>query len=80
MNPEMKVQMKGFLYVGAVVIVGAMILVYYINDMASSALMGASPEFKPHFPTVPVTDITQAPQCVEGYDKQWIGCQKMTAE
>jgi hypothetical protein len=45
--------------------------------MNMSSLMGESPVYKPNFPSVPTTDITQAPQCLEGYDKQWVGCHKL---
>ena len=77
MNPDMKLQIKGLAFVGTIVAIGAAIVTYYVYDMSSSALMGASPDWKPHFPAVPTTDITQAPQCAEGYDKQWVGCQKL---
>jgi hypothetical protein len=74
---EMKVQVRGLAFVGVVLFAASVILVFFLSDMADNALMGASPKYKPNFPAVPVTDITQAPQCLEGYDKPWIGCQKL---
>jgi predicted lipid-binding transport protein (Tim44 family) len=74
---EMKVQKIGFTLVGIILAIAGVIILFFLKDMADNALMGASPKFKPNFPAVPVTDITQAPQCAAGYDKTWVGCQKL---
>lgn len=78
MNPaEMKVQKIGFTIVGIILAIAGVIIMFFLKDMADNALMGASPKYKQNFPAVPVTDITQAPQCAAGYDKTWVGCQKL---
>jgi len=78
MNPaEMKVQKIGFTLVGIILAIAGVIIMVFLKDMSDNALMGASPKFKANFPAVPVTDITQAPQCAAGYDKTWVGCQKL---
>ena len=74
---EMKVQKIGFTLVGIILAIAGVIILFFLKDMADNALMGASPKFKPNFPAVPVTGITQAPQCAAGYDKTWVGCQKL---
>jgi hypothetical protein len=74
---EMKTQLKGFTAVGIIVAVGGLVLMFFLKEMSMSTLMGASPQYKPNFPAVPTTDITTAAQCVQGYDKQWVGCQKL---
>ncbi len=77
MNPEIKLQLKGLTFVGMLVAAAAVILVFFFKDMTDLSFMGASDKYRPHFPAVPTTDITQAPQCAPGYDKTWIGCQKL---
>ncbi len=78
MNPaEMKVQKIGFTIVAIILAIAGVIILFFLRDMADNALMGASPKYKANFPAVPVTDITQAPQCAAGYDKTWVGCQKL---
>lgn len=78
MNPaQMKVQKIGFTLVGLILAGFGIVLTVFLMDMSDNALMGASPKFKPNLPAVPATDITQAPQCAQGYDKTWVGCQKL---
>jgi len=78
MNPaEMKIQKIGFTLVGIILSIAGIIILFFLRDMADNSLMGASPIYKPNFPAVPVTNITQAPQCAAGYDKTWVGCQKL---
>ena len=74
---ERSIQLKGLTAVGIILIAGGIVLSVYISDMSSSSLMSASPKYKPNLPTVPAVDITQAPQCADGYDKKWVGCQKL---
>ncbi len=74
---EMNVQLKGLTAVGIILLAAAIVLVLFFKEMSSSSLMSASPKYKPNYPAVPATDITQAPQCLEGYDKKWVGCQKL---
>lgn len=74
---EMKVQKIGFSIVAVILAVAGIIILVFLKDMADNALMGASPKFKANIPAVPATDITQAPQCAPGYDKTWVGCQKL---
>ena len=78
MNPaEMKVQKIGLTIVGVILAIAGVMIMFFLKDMADNTLMGASPVYKPNFPAVPVTDITQGPQCAAGYDKTWVGCQKL---
>ena len=77
MNPEMKLQVKGLTFVGILLIAASVIVAFFLRDMSDNALMGASPRYKAVLPAVPITDITQAPQCAEGYDKKWVGCQSL---
>ena len=78
MNPaEMKTQKIGLTLVAIILSISGIIILFFLRDMADNALMGASPKFKPIFPAVPITDITKAPQCSAGYDKTWVGCQKL---
>jgi hypothetical protein len=77
MTPEMKTQVTGLTIVGLMLAAGAVIAAFWFHDMASNSLMGASPDYKPHFPVVKAVDISKAPQCAEGYDKRWIGCQSL---
>ncbi len=78
MNPaELKVQKIGITVFATLLAIFGVILMFFFKDMADNTLMGASPKYKPNFPAVPVTDITQAPQCAAGYDKTWVGCQKL---
>ena len=76
-NTDMKVQKIGFTLVGIILAIAGIIILVFLNDMADNALMGASPKFKPAIPAVPAVDITQAPQCAAGYDKTWVGCQRL---
>ena len=78
MNPEMKLQIKGLTAVAIILSVAAVIIFFFFGEMAQNTLMGRSPKYGPHFPTVPATDITQAAQCTAGYEKTWIGCQRLT--
>ncbi len=73
----MNVQIKGFTIVGLMLAAAGIILVFFFQDMAENALMGASTRYKPAIPMVAPTDITKAPQCAPGYDKPWIGCQSL---
>ncbi len=78
MNPEMKLQIKGLTAVGIILAVAAVIIAFFFQEMAMNTLMGRSPKYGPHFPAVPATDITRAPQCINaGYDKPWVGCQRL---
>jgi hypothetical protein len=77
MTPEMKTQVRGLTIAGIILAAGAMVAAVWFHQMASNALMGASPDYKPTFPTVKAVDISQAPQCADGYDKKWIGCQSL---
>lgn len=74
---QIKVHLIGLSFVGAVVGIGAIVFAIFMSQMADNALMGASPKYKPNFPAVPTTDITQAPQCAPGYESKWVGCQKL---
>jgi len=73
----MKVQVTGLTIVGLILATGALVAGIWFKDMSNNALMGASPIYKPVIPAVKPVDITQAPQCAEGYDKRWIGCQSL---
>jgi hypothetical protein len=73
---EMKVQKVGLTLAGLILAGFGIVLTVFLMDMSDNALMGASPKYKANLPAVPATDVSQAPQCVEGYDKNWIGCQK----
>ena len=77
MTPEMKIQAKGFTVVGLMLIAAGIIIAFWLRDMADNSLMGASLKYKPTIPAVKAVDITQAPQCAEGYDKTWVGCQRL---
>lgn len=78
MNPaQLKVQKIGFTLVGLILAGFGIVLTVFLMDMSDNALMGASPKYKANIPAVPATDITQAPQCAQGYDKTWVGCQKL---
>jgi hypothetical protein len=77
MTPEMKIQMRGLTIVALILAVGAIVAGIWFKDMADNALMGASAKYKPTIPAVKAVDITQAPQCADGYDKKWIGCQSL---
>ena len=78
MNPaQLKVQKIGFTLVGLILAGFGIVVTVFLIDMADNALMGASPKYKANIPAAPVTDITQAPQCAPGYDKTWVGCQKL---
>lgn len=78
MNPaEMKVQKIGLAVVGTIIAIFGIILMFFLKDMADNALMGASPVYKANIPADHPVDITQAPQCAAGYDKTWVGCQKL---
>jgi hypothetical protein len=79
MNPaEMKVQKIGFTLVAIILSIAGIIILFFLRDMADNSLMGASDIYKPKFPAIPITDITKAPQCAPGYDKTWVGCQKLS--
>jgi hypothetical protein len=73
---EMKVQKVGFALVGLILAGFGIVVAVFLKDMADNALMGASPKYKANLPAIPATDVSQAPQCAEGYDKTWVGCQK----
>jgi len=77
MTPEMKTQVTGLTVVGIILAAAAVIIAVWLTQMADNSLMGASPKYKPTFPAVKTVDITQAPQCADGYDKKWIGCQSL---
>lgn len=77
MNPEMKLQIKGLTIVGIMLFAASIIIAVFLRDMADNALMGASPKFKPNIPAIQKTDITKAPQCAQGYEKTWVGCQPL---
>ncbi len=74
---EMNVQIKGLTAVAIILTAAAIVLMLFFKEMSTTSLMGASPKYKPTFPAVPVTDTTQAPQCLDGYDRKWVGCQKL---
>lgn len=78
MNPQMKLQVKGLTAVGIILGAAAIILAFFFKDMSENALMGASSRYKPVIPTVAPVDITHAPQCAPGYDKPWVGCQRLS--
>jgi hypothetical protein len=73
---EMKVQKVGFALVGLILAGFGIVVAVFLMDMADNSLMGASPKYKANLPAIPATDVSQAPQCAEGYDKTWVGCQK----
>lgn len=77
MNPDQKLQVKGLTAVGIILVAAGIVLAFFFQDMAQNALMGASDRYRPHYPAVPVTDITKAPQCATGYEKTWVGCQPL---
>ena len=74
---EIKVQLIGLSFVSGVIAIGAVVFTIFMFQMSENALMGASNKYKPNYPAVPATDITQAAQCKPGYDKTWVGCQKL---
>ena len=73
----MKVQKIGFTFAAIILSVFGIILLLFFRDMVDNTLMGESAVYRPTFPAIPITDITKAPQCAAGYDKPWIGCQKL---
>jgi hypothetical protein len=77
MTPEQKLQVKGLTAVGIILMAAGVVIAIFLETMSSNALMGESPKYKPEFPAIPVTDISHAPQCNPGYEKQWIGCQRL---
>jgi hypothetical protein len=77
MTPEQKLTLKGLSAVGIILAAAGVVLAFFFVDMAQNALMGESDRFRPRFPEVPVTNISEAPQCAPGYDKTWIGCQSL---
>lgn len=77
MTPEMKIQATGLTIVGIMLAAAAVIIAVWLKDMSDNSLMGASPRYKPAIPSIKAVDISQAPQCAEGYDKKWIGCQSL---
>ena len=77
MNPEMKLQVTGLSIVGAMLAAAGVIIAVFLIDMSDNALMGSSPKFKPVIPMAKPADITNAPQCAPGYDKSWVGCQRL---
>ena len=77
MNSEHKLHITGLTICGLIIGAGAIVVALFFKEMSLTTLMGESPKYRPNFPAVPVTDITQAPQCAQGYDKSWIGCQKL---
>jgi hypothetical protein len=77
MTREMKTQATGLTIVAIMLAAAGIIIAVWATQMADNSLMGASPKYKPTFPAVKTVDITQAPQCAEGYDKKWIGCQSL---
>jgi hypothetical protein len=77
MTPEMKIQVRGLTIVACILAAGAVIAGIWFKDMADNALMAASPKYHATIPAVKPVDITQAPQCADGYDKKWIGCQSL---
>jgi hypothetical protein len=77
MTPEMKIQVRGLTAVGIILAAAGVIIAVWAHQMADNALMGASPTYKPVIPMVKTVDISQAPQCADGYDKKWIGCQSL---
>ena len=77
MTPEMKTQVRGLTVVGIIIAAGAITAGFWFKDMTDNSLMSASPKYHATIPAVPKVDITQAPQCADGYDKKWIGCQSL---
>lgn len=77
MDSEVKLTLKGLSVVGLIVAVLGGLSVYFFHEMSMNALQGSSPKYGAHYPTVPATDITQAPQCLKGYANNWVGCQKL---
>jgi hypothetical protein len=77
MTPEQKTQATGLTIVGIMLAAAGIIIAIWATQMADNSLMGASPKYKPTIPAVKAVDITQAPQCADGYDKKWIGCQSL---
>ncbi len=74
---QMKVQVRGFTVVAIILAAAGVIIAVWAHQMASNSLMGASPDYKPVIPAVKPVDITQAPQCAQGYEKTWVGCQRL---
>lgn len=77
MNTDMKVQRNGMIAVGIILAAAGIVIAFFLKDMVDNTMMGASDRYRPHYPEIPVTDITKAPQCAEGYDKTWVGCQRL---
>lgn len=77
MNPEMKLQVKGLTAVGIILVAAGIVIAIFLKNMSENALMAASPKYAPVYPAIPATNITKAPQCNPGYEKEWIGCQKL---
>ena len=71
------VHIKGFTIVGLMLLAASVVLVFFFQDMAQNALMGASSRYKPEIPAAAPYEISKAPQCAPGYDKPWIGCQSL---
>ncbi len=77
MDQNAKVNQIGLTIVGIIVAAALVVFMFFMNDMNHSALMGASPLYKPNIPAAPAADITQAQQCNPNYDKNWVGCQRL---
>ncbi len=79
MQSEMnaKIQIQGLTIVGLMLVAAGIILAFFFQDMSENALMGASTRYKPVIPATSTVDITKAPQCAEGYERPWIGCQSL---
>ena len=77
-DADMKLQVKGLTIVGIILAIAGIIILVFLRDMSDNAMMGAADIYKPNFPAIPAVDITRAPQCAAGYDKTWIGCQKLS--
>jgi hypothetical protein len=77
MKTEVKTTLIGMSIVGCFVGVLGILSIFFFKEMNENAFQGASAKYGPNFPSVPAADITQASQCLDGYDKKWIGCMKL---
>ncbi len=77
MKSEIKTTLVGMSIVGGFVGVLGILSVFFFLEMTQNSFQGASTKYGPKFPSVPAADITKAAQCLDAYDKKWVGCTKL---
>lgn len=77
MKSEMKTTLVGMTIVGGFVGALGVLFVFFFLEMTQNAFQGASTKYGPNFPSVPAADITKAAQCLDTYNKKWVGCTKL---